>query len=143
MIKLWTLPPIEFFLWPMYKGLQEYLRTFGKRIFYEIKYGDIWEHLRNTFKTTNRNYWELYENMLRTMWNPKPLNPKSKTFLKTIVYCIPTIFHGFTLNEEKSHVGLTILFLLGFHSSHNSLPLLHLSPSSHEKVPKKTHIKSI
>jgi len=109
-------------------------RTFGQRIFYEIKYGDIWEHLRNTFKTTNRNYWELYENMLRTMWNPKPLNPKSKTFLKTIAYCIPTIFHGFTLNEEKSHVGLTILFLLGFHSSHNSLlcftyHLLHMKRS--------------
>jgi hypothetical protein len=25
-------------------------------------------------------------------------------------YSIPTIFHGFTLNEKKSHVGLTILF---------------------------------
>jgi hypothetical protein len=42
-----------------------------------------WEHLRNALKTTNRNYWELYENALRTMWN-KVRNSQSKTFLKTM-----------------------------------------------------------
>jgi hypothetical protein len=77
-----------------------------------VIFGNTWGTPWKQQLGTIGNYWEL----MRTHWEhvENYVEQSGKFTIQNIsqnhAYSIPTIFHGFTLNEKKSHVGLTILF---------------------------------